>query len=95
MKLFKMCVQSKREAAFNFHMIDKYCTPKMFHYENVCSKQELGGCSMPNVILQKSVLRASFLIYLAPFLVRKMCVQNNWMLLFSLFKINQILNVLP
>ena len=60
MKLFKMCVQSKRETAFSFHMIDKYCTPKMFHYKNVCSKQELGGYSMPNVILQKSVLKASW-----------------------------------
>ena len=43
MELFKACAQSKPQAAFLvFFISNRYCTPKMFYYKNLCSKQ-VGG----------------------------------------------------
>ena len=35
MELFKICVQSKQEAAFYFFVINQYCMHKMFYYKQV------------------------------------------------------------
>ena len=57
----KSVFSASEKLLFSFFIINQYCTPKMFYFKNVCSKQ----------------VRICFLIYEVTFVTRKMCVQNK------------------